>query len=819
MKIRVIQQYEILRRLGSGGGGVVYYAQDTKLLRPVVLKMLRRTPVSGSEFREVVLREARLASAIEHPNVCSIFEVGEHEGEAFIVMQYVPGRSLDQLIQEGPLNLELVVSIANQVADGLAAAHAAGIVHRDLKPANIMLTSGGLVKILDFGLAKRKSVEEFGAAASQRTPPKRRSSARAGTMAYMSPEHFVTGHTSEQTDVFAFGVILYEMIIGNHPFLPVEGARTQLARFIQYVDPPVMSQRRPEVSPELDSIVAKAMAKNPAERYRSVAEMRESLRTLTRSFPAEAYMGPEQPASVTLTPADAISESEKEADKETGLFSMLAERFMGRHAGDVPANSVAVLPFADLGQQPNAIFYGTALADAIATRLARIPDVIVRSSGSLAVVPRLGAAILPLDPIEAGKKLLVTHVLKGTFLHVAPGITLNWQLLEVANNTVKTGGDISLPSLDLIAIQNEISDQVYASLQGSGHLRPPPASNLEAGLGGPELSEEYLQARALLSSFFTHTGRPEDLAEARKKFSEVLARNPQFAPAHSGLGLVHLEYVHNGLGGMSHLMSAQKCFERALCHDSGLVEANLYRVNIFLARGEKESARHGVRHLLETAGNQFAVHVVAGVTMRLDGLYDLAMNQFNTALLLNPANATLVYNHRARIYHYQGQLELAQQEIEKGLTLEPKHPLLRTSQGYLFYRQGDLERAIQTLESVLQEDPGLRLAYPTLAMTYLATGEIQKASAMITEQTLNAAEADAEMSYRLATYFALADDASEALPWLRRSIYLGNENYPWISRNPAWEKLRINQDFQTTLANLKKSFRQNTQRWKKLLAT
>jgi len=270
---------------------------------------------------------------------------------------------------------------------------------------------------------------------------------------------------------------------------------------------------------------------------------------------------------------------------------------------------------------------------------------------------------------------------------------------------------------------------------------------------------------------------------------------------------------------MTHLRAAQKCFERALLYDPDLIEAKVYRVYTFLARGEKESARHGVQHLLETAGNDFDAHMMAAAILRLDGLYDAALEQLSTALRLNPAAATLVYNDRARIYGYQGQIELARQEIHKGLTLDPKQRLLRTSLAYLDYRQGDYATAITTLESVLREDSSLRLAYPTLAMCYLANGERAKAETMITEETLSYADADGEMAYRLATYFALDGDATEALYWLRKAIYQGNENYPWFASNSAWVKLEGNEDLENVLARLKKTHRQNRLRWKQLLAS
>jgi serine/threonine-protein kinase len=238
---------------------------------------------------------------------------------------------------------------------------------------------------------------------------------------------------------------------------------------------------------------------------------------------------------------------------------------------------------------------------------------------------------------------------------------------------------------------------------------------------------------------------------------------------------------------------------------------------MLLSRGEKESARHGIANLLAGAANDWNVHMVAGMALRGDGMYDEALHEFNRALKLNPANAAILYNHRARVYHYQNQLELAGDELAKGLALEPRHPLLRTSSGYQQMRIGNLKEAIAILEDVIRDDESMRIAVPTLAMCYVQVGERAHAAALLKDDTLAAAEADNEMAYRLASYFAVEGDSSEALHWLRRAIYLGNENYPWFQKNPAWNHLRTNADFEQILEDLKKGFRKNQKTWKRLL--
>jgi serine/threonine protein kinase/tetratricopeptide (TPR) repeat protein len=825
MKRREIRQYEFVRKIGTGGSGVVYLANDTLLQRPVVLKLLKRGSLTTEQMRATQFREARLASAIDHPNVCAIYDVGEAPAEngageeAYIVMQYIPGKSLDKLIAEGPASLQLVLSAGIQISDGLSAAHNLGIFHRDLKPANVMLTDGGLIKILDFGLARRftRDQAEFDptAPASKRTPPPAGATytARGGTIAYMAPEQFVTGQSSVQSDIFALGLILYELATARHPFHRPDAPEFQSIRAIQFAEPPSIREIAPHLPVEIESVILHCLEKQPSARFASAADVREGLKTIMRSMQLDSIGIPSDTISQLPSQGRLSLDTPEEEKRSTGILSMLAERF--RESGTTTngkQNSIVVLPFVNFGPADVAPLYGYALADAIAARLARMPSLVVRPSSSLMTV-----ATQQLDPLSIGKKLLVNFVLAGNFLRSDKGFDLNWQLLDVPGQSVRAGGSINVASFDLVSVQSEICNEVFSTLQGFGDLQAPHEYHRAVSLS-EDLSEEYLQARAVLSSFMTRTGSSDDLNRARELFESVVKQDENYAPGWSGLGITHLQYARHGLGGQMHVLEARRAFDKALQLDPGSVEANLYRVYMLLSRGEKESARHGIENLLQTAGNDWNVRLVAGQTLRIDGMYDEALDQFNASLRMNPSNAALIYNHRARVYQYQNQIELASDEIEKGLTLEPRQPLLRISLGYQQMRTGDLPKAIETLENVIRDDSSLRIVFPTIALCYVQLGEREKAATFIVDETLSAAEADSEMAYRLATYFALDGDESEALHWLRRAIYLGNENYPWFSKNPAWRKMSGHADFERILEDLKKSYRRNQKNWKRLLA-
>jgi serine/threonine-protein kinase len=706
-----------------------------------------------------------------------------------------------------------VLSVGIQIADGLQAAHALGIFHRDLKPQNVMLTDGGLVKILDFGLARRLRPEDASFDPSKPGLARGASvaatyTARGGTIRYMAPEQFVTGQSSVQSDVWALGVILYELVSGRHPFVRPEAEDFQAIRAIQFSDPPDLSESVAGISVELKSVITACLEKNPATRYTSAAEVREALKTIMKALQIETGVIPGEAAANLPTTG---AEAEK---RNTGFLSLLAERFRESAVDRTPQNSLVVLPFSNLGATEVAPLYGFALADAIAARLARIPALVVRPSSTLMTLP-----IAQMDPLSIGQKLLVSFVLAGNFLRSEEGFDLNWQLLDVSAQSVRSGGAIRVSSLDLIAVQTEISNEVFAALHGlsaGDQMDAPRNGAREASLPGP-VSEEYLQARALLSSFMVRTGSRGDLDRAHALFTGVTSKDPEFAAGWCGLGIAELQYVRHGFGGQIHVMHARRSFDEALKLDPGSTEANLYRIYMLLSRGEKESARHGVANLLASAANDWNVHMVAGMALRGDGMYEEALQQFSRALKLNPANAPILYNHRARVYHYENQIELAGDELEKGLALEPRHPLLRTSAGYQQMRLGNLNAAIEILEGVIRDDDSLRIAVPTLAICYVQAGERERAAALLKDDTMAAAEADSEMAYRLASYFAVEGDSSEALHWLRRAIYLGNENYPWFQKNPAWNNLRTNADFERILEDMKKGFRKNQKTWKRLL--
>ena len=762
-----IQHYDVAQRLASGGGGVVFSAFDTRLQRPVVLKRLHR-----GAARDGALREARLLSAIDHPNVCAVFDVIEAEAEAFLVLPHLSGHTLARLVEEGPLPLPLVLSVGMQIADGLGAAHRLGIVHRDLKPANVLVTEGGLVKILDFGLARRRPAAPLpGLRPSARTGP-------AGTVAYMAPEQF-EGEATPQSDVFALGVVLYEMAAGAHPFRPAGAApgglaHAPLARAIQHLEPEPLARRRPDLPSDFEAVVKTCLAKAPAERFASMAEVREALRTLAREAGGEAG---EAPAPVAA-----------EGPRRGGILALVS----GWLRGPRRTPSLAVAPFQALETDDAAPYFGGALADALAARLSGHPGLVVRAG-------RPGAE----DP--------ATHLLRGTYRRGAGETTLTWQLVEAATDAVAAGGTVAVPSTDLAAVQSRVAEEIQASLVASWRPRPPEAE--EPALEG-EPAERYLEARALLARFRLRSSAREDLLRAQDLLTGVLLDRPRFAPARSGLGVVFLETARHGYGGGPvELEAAGRSFEEALALDPGLVEADLGRAFVLLARGERAAARAVVRRLRDASPGSLEVRLATAAFLRRDGLVGEALAELTAALAAHPAAAAVVHEQRARLFQYQGRLDRAADELERGLRLEPRHPLLLAALGHLLLRQGETARAVATLEAVTAEAPALRLAWPTLALALVRAGDAVRAHALVTDEVRAAAEVDADMAYRLATFYAAAGDADAALRWLRRSVELGNENRDWLAVNPSWSGLARDPRFLSVLSGLEARRADGARRW------
>lgn len=816
---RTILHYRILKEIGKGGMGVVYKAEDTKLHRTVAIKALAAELIGDEKARARFMREARASSAIDHPNICTVYEVNEVEDILFFVMQYVDGKTLKKFIGGRPLPLDQALEFSLEITDALAEAHRRNVLHRDIKSSNIMLNERNQVKILDFGLAKLMKPTGMGSSDSHHTMELTQVGSPFGTASYMSPEQARGERADARSDLFSLGVVLYEMFAGRLPFKGKTSV--DVMHSVMHDDPPPLGEGVPA---RLQQIISKAMAKDPNARYQSADLLLEDLRALVRSHYSEQGV-----------PTDKASlRSAAKRPRKSGLLDRMAS-FVQRAFGPPPlppqkedsssaANSsvtpditpsmwqsrdkkaIAILPFKNLSGIPENDFYGFSLADSVITELAQLRDLIVRPSSYIAQYQNKDV-----DPRAVGTQLAVDAVLIGGYIKAGDRFRLTPQLVDTNSGEIMWSEKIDVESKDIITIQDTISRQIVdglrvrTSTKEQERMVKSPTENAEA-------YECYLKARTLLYKFITQTLDLADLEAAVNLFTKAVDLDPNFALAHSGLGVCDINYVLKGIGGKEYYAKAKKAFDRALDISPKLVEPRVRMIYIDLIEGRSDLARQEVRRLLRHAPNEPSVHAAAAYVYRLSGQYERALDAWDRFLKISPTDIVYASYNRARMYIYQKDYAKAEAELARGFAFEPHHPNLRSYLAVIDYYKGDVEKAIEVTEDVLSKNPDLQSQKIFLASCYLAKGDRDRAFDLIDSRAIETARADQDIAYRLATFYALAAQADEAIDWLERSIAMGNENYPWISGSPNWTALHDDPRFRAILETLKK-------KWEELVNT
>ena len=811
---RTLLNYRITEKLGAGGQGTVYKAVDERLGRTVVIKILSPELTAREVNLKRFEREAQLASSLDHPNICTIYGLHEAEGLHFIAMQYIEGKNVRQLVNGRPLSLESALSIAYQVADALTAAHSKGIIHRDIKAGNVMVTASGLAKVLDFGLAKLLDENKKGGDVhlTELGVP-------YGTATYAAPEQAAGRKVDHRADIFSTGVLLYEMLAGIWPF---KGQTTVEVRYAVLHDTPepIEEVRKDDPPPSIQRILDRSLAKKPEERYPLASELRDDLRAVMREVASARGDTDPQTSGVPAEIVPFAVRPRHEPGGGGGGFGGSLRRWWrgltgsekqgtslppGRRGGSTQAGggtgtsvapqaqqhvsqfelekSIAILPFRNLANDPEVGFYEFSLADAVITELARNRQLIVRPSSM--IVKYQGKEV---DPREVGQELNVSAVLSANFLRAGGTLRVNAQLVDVVTGDMLWSDRIDATAEDLIALQDMIAHRIAEGLKVEQHVSQtapaaPATTNAQA-------YEEYLRGRASFAKFLFHTLDPEDCDEAVEHFQHAIRLDHTFALAHSGLGACFANKVLKGLGGAEDYELAENAFSRALDLDPNLVEARILMVFIYLSRGEKRKARAEVARLAKQAPNEPAVYFVKGALHRLDGEYDRALRSFDKLSRLDPAARVVASYNRARVFMYQHRHDDALLELEQGARVEPHHPLIRTFQAVVLGRSGDTAEAVRVLREVLEEHPTMDGIRPLLAQQLVRQGDPEAAREQLTERVREAADADHDIAYWLATAHAMLGERDDALKWLERAVELGNENRTWFESDPNWEALR-----------------------------
>ncbi len=821
---RTILHYKILKEIGKGGMGVVYKASDSKLHRTVAIKALAAELVGDEKARTRFLREARAASAIDHPNICTVYEINEVEGVLFFVMPYIEGQNLKKYINGRPLPVEQALEFALQISDALAEAHHRNVLHRDIKSANVMINERGQLKILDFGLAKlTKTSSEESLVMNELTQLGK----PFGTASYMSPEQARGEAADARSDIFSLGIVMYEMLTGRLPFRGKTSVDVMHAVMHSEPDPIEGAPSR------VQQIVFKALAKDRAARYQSADALLDDLRSFGRSYysqsgkstsgissafrrstrqPKEKGFAGRLTGWMQKTFGKAPTPFQEVVDSGTPTTDSSPSKIESTPASDPTTTmwqsrdkkALAILPFKNLSGNPQDDFYSFSLADSVITELAQLRDLIVRPSSYIAQFQ--GKEV---DPRAVGGQLSVDAVLVSGYIKSGDRFRVTPQLIEVSSGDILWSEKIDVDARDIITVQDTISQLIVEGLRVKTTAKEQVKLAKKTPTENPQAYENYLKARTVLYKFLTQTLHLQDLEEAIELFENALDMDADFALAHSGLGVSYLNYVLKGIGGVEYYTRAKAAFEAALAIDENLIEARVRMIYIDLIEGRSDMARQEIRRLLKKAPNEPSVHSAAAYVYRLSGQYEKALEQWQQYLKINPTDIVFASYNKARIYVYQRDWAKAKNEIALGRAFEPNHPNLKTQSAVIAYHEGDIETATQVMKEVLAKNPELLSHKLYLAFGYLSKGERDRAFELIDEKVEATAYADQDFAYRLASVYALDKQQEKALEWLERAISMGNENYPWFAVDPKWEALRGNPRYQEILQNLKA-------RWEKL---
>src|SRR3989441_1946791 len=799
---QTLGNYKITQKLGAGGQGTVYKATDTRLGRNVVVKVLPAELTAKETNLKRFDREARLASALDHPNICTIFDLGEAEGLHYIAMQYVEGRNVRQLVNGRPLELDSALRIAIQVADALAAAHARGIIHRDIKSGNVMVTDAGQVKVLDFGLAKLLDEEEAESRGIHRTELTE-VGVPYGTATYAAPEQARGDRVDSRADVFSTGVLLYEMLTGTWPF---RGKTTIDVRHAVLHDAPrpVAELRKESLPARLQPILDRCMAKEPRDRYQKMEEVRDDLRGVLHEVSASETTG--QPfTSVMPEPARHLAGANpvsramrwlkgKTKTDATAAPGMTTPTKPTIHEtpfttiADQEKKSLAILPFRNLNNDPASSFYEFSLADAMITELARVRSLVVRPSSVIAKYQ--GQQV---DAHEVGQDLKVTAVLTAGFIHVGERFRVTAQLLDVASGEILWSDRVDTSASDIIVVQDTIAQRIVEGLR----LELSPTE--QVGIAKPSTQnaaayEQYLRGRDLFARFIFRTVAQEDCDAAIEHFQRAIELDPNFALALDGLGACYVNRVFKGFGGAEDYERAEVAFNKALALDPQLMEARMLMVFVYLWRGQKQKAREEVARARREAPDEPVVHFVKATLHRLDGEYGRALRSYDRLMRLDPAAHVVASFNRALVYMYMGNFEETLKQLDQAG--DPDNPLVKTFRALSLYYTGQTDAAAELMQQVVASHPSMHGIRPFMAMFLSAQGKHVEARAQLNSAVMRNAEVDPDISYSVASVYALEGMQAEALEWLGRSIALGNENQPCFENDPNWSSLKSNPRFQ-----------------------
>jgi serine/threonine-protein kinase len=772
-----ISRYQIISRLGRGGMGEVWLAQDTHLGRPVALKLLPSRFNDDEDLVRRFEREARAASALNHPNIITVYEVGQFEGVRYIATEYIEGPTLRQRMNDGPLEVGEIIGVITQVAAALTAASAAGLTHRDLKPENIMLRHDGYVKVLDFGLAKLTEPPALasGAEAAKSGEFETAVGVLIGTPIYMSPEQARGQKVDGRSDIFSLGIVLYEMLTGCKPFDGETSA--DIVAAVLYQDPLPLASRTTELIPdELERILGRMLVKEREERYQNAQLLLSDLQRLQNRLTS----GP-QPGRTDELATRAFTERGSKATyatirkpREATQINPAPKRRRRR-----AINSLAVLPFITTSGESGASYLSDGITESVINNLSRLPKLRVMARST---VFRYQGRIA--DPLAVGRDLNVRAVLTGRVLLLGDRIIVRTELVDSDDGAQIWSGQFSHPLTDVFVIEEEISREI------SEHLRLKLTGEEKKRIvrrytENSDAYQAYLKGR-----FYWNQRTPPSLKKAIEAFEQAISFDPNYALAYAGLA-----DAYSVLGIYSAVSPKVAMALRAIEIDESLAEAHtaLAGATAWFEWDWQTSEREFKRAIELNPASAFARHWYASVYLTAKEQFDEALQQELQARELEPLSLVINTHLGWICYHarrYDEAIAYYRQALELDATFVPAHFYL----GLALAQQGKFEEAITELRHALELSRRGAMIVGGLGYALGRAGARDEALALLEELQSTASQKYVSPFFHAMIHIGLGN-ADETFAWLEKSY---DERFCWLiwlKTEPMYDALRADPRF------------------------
>jgi eukaryotic-like serine/threonine-protein kinase len=767
--------YEILSQLGAGGMGEVYRARDTRLNRTITLKILPAAVASNPDRMRRFLGEAKAASALNHPNIATVHDMGDSEGISYIAMEYVEGQTLATQIKGRPLDPAEIVQIGLQIADALEEAHTKGITHRDIKPANLMLTPRGQVKVLDFGLAKVSRLGEQAVISDLSTLVKTETGVVLGTVGYMSPEQVLGKEVDPRSDLFSLGVVLYEMATGRLPFSGASANETM--DHILHAPPEAMARFNYNIPAELERVVRKGLEKDRERRYQSARELLIDLRNLKRDM--ESGTGVIEKAAPRLRNnvshfVVALLAVAILALGGIGLF------LLSRRAKATPKamDSLAVLPFVNASADPGMEYLSDGITESMISTLSQLSNLKVMSRST--AFHYKGREV---DPKAVGRELSVRGVLMGRVVQRGDNLSISAELVDAQDDSQIWGEQYNRKFSDLLAVQGDIvkdiSEKLRLKLSGEEQQRLAKRST-----DNPEAYQLYLKGR-----YFTAKFTREGSNKAIGYFQQAIAIDPSYAPAYAGLANDYLLAADWFMSPKEAMPKARDAVQKALKLDDRLAEAHTslgalhfcYEWDWLAAEGEFKRA-------IELNPNYVLAHQWFGWYLVAMGRFDQAIAEVKRAQQLDPlsleANSFLGVS-----LCFARRDEEAIEQLRKTIDMDPNYWFAYLWLGRAYEQKGELDKAIAAFQKAKPTEESNPELLAELGHAYAVSG--QKGEAQKVLDQLNQHSKQSYFTpYFIATIFTGLGEKKQAFGWLERAYQERSAFLTWLKVDPNLDSLR-----------------------------